>query len=97
MPQTYVLDAYCAEFEKNNPSDGNGFTLSGVDPVLANILREAGGLSAEAKQAAVWIYTDKVSFAHLNQKFTVSKSDWDAATAIVQKCRAKVNGAKSPQ
>jgi len=42
--------------------------------------------STTIKQAAVWIYTDKPSFSHVNEKFTVSQSDWDAATAIVKKC-----------
>ena len=83
-PRTYVFDAYCTDFEKDNPSTGTQFSLGKVDPVLACILGEAS--STVVKQAAVWIYTDKASYRHVNQKFTVSQSDWDAATAIVKKC-----------
>jgi hypothetical protein len=85
-PTTYVFDAYCTDFEKDNPSTGTQFKLGEVDPVLACILGEAS--STIVKQAAVWIYTDKPSFSHVNQKFDVSQSDWDAATAIVRKCSA---------
>lgn len=83
-PTTYVFDAYCTDLEKDNPSTGTKFKLGEVDPVLACILSEAS--STEVKQAAVWIYTDKASYSHVNRKFTVSQSDWDAAKAIVRKC-----------
>lgn len=88
-PQTYILDAYCAELDKNNPSTGNSFSLGTVDPQLACILSEAKNLSAEAKQAAVWIYTDKAEFNHVNNKFNVSKSDWHVAESVARKCQAK--------
>jgi hypothetical protein len=93
-PRTYVLNAYCTDFEKDNPSAGTPFRLGKVDPVLACILGEAG--STVVKQAAVWIYTDKPSFSHVNDKFTVSQSDWDAATAIVKKCSALKTGSSKP-
>src|ERR1039457_5439446 len=83
-PRTYILDAYCTDFEKDNPSAGTQFSLGKVDPVLACILGAAS--TTVVKQAAVWIYTDKASYRHVNEKFTVSQSDWDAATAIVRKC-----------
>ena len=83
-PQTYVLDAYCTDLEKDNPSSETKFTLGKVDPVLACILNESS--STIVKQAAVWIYTDKASLRHVNQKFTVSQSDWDAAKVIVSRC-----------
>jgi len=86
-PRTYVFDAYCTDFEKNNPSASTKFKLGKVDPILACILNEAG--STIVKQAAVWIYTDKASYSHVNQKFTVSQADWAAAAAIVKKCSAK--------
>jgi hypothetical protein len=34
-PTTYVLEAYCSEFEKDNPSSATTFHLGPVDPVLA--------------------------------------------------------------
>jgi hypothetical protein len=87
-PKTYVLEAYCSDFEKDNPSSVTTFTLKPADPILACIL-SASNLSTPAKQAAVWIHTDKASFSHVNTKFDVTQSDWDAAVAIVNKCSSK--------
>ena len=88
-PQTYILDAYCAELEKNNPSAGSGFSMDTVDPQIACILSEAVNLSPVTKQAAIWIYTDKASFSHVNNKFSVSKTDWHVAESVVKRCLAK--------
>lgn len=89
-PQTYVLEAYCAEFAKDNPSDNNGFSISStIDPKLACILTKAAHLSVPTKQAAVWIYTDQATFDHVNEKLEISKSDWNAATTVVKKCLKK--------
>jgi hypothetical protein len=86
-PRTYIFDAYCTDFEKDNPSSGTKFTLGKVDPVLACVFSKAS--STIVKQAAVWIYTDKASFSHVNDKFTVSQSDWNTAVSIVNSCSAK--------
>ena len=83
-PTTYVFEAYCTDFEKDNPSAGTAFSLGKVDPVLACILQQSS--STVVKQAAVWIHTDNASFSHVNEKFAVSRADWDAATAIVLEC-----------
>lgn len=93
-PPTYILDAYCTDFEKDNPSAGTQFSLGKVNPELACILGAAS--STIVKQVAVWIYTDKVSYSHVNEKFTVSQSDWDAATAIVRKCAELKTGGSEP-
>jgi hypothetical protein len=87
--KTYVLEAYCSDFEKDNPSLATTFTLKPADPLLACILTSASNLSTPAKQAAVWIYTDKASFSLVNTKFEVSRSDWDAAAAVVKKCSSE--------
>jgi len=91
-PSTYVLDAYCAEFEKDNPGSSTHFSVGSVDPVLACILEGASSLSVQARQAAVWIYTDKASYSHVNQKFSVSRSDWDEAAAVVRNCLSRPKG-----
>ncbi|MDB6004854.1 MAG: hypothetical protein JWR15_1841 [Prosthecobacter sp.] len=91
---TYVLDAYCAEFEKDNPGAATHFSVGSVDPVLACILKGTSGLSVQAKQAAVWIYTDHATFGHVNQKFSVTRSDWDAAAAVVKSCSSTPKGSE---
>lgn len=87
-PAKYILEAYCTEFEKNNPSPDTLFTLDTVDPVLACILGSSSTLSTEARQAAVWIQTDKVTYGHLNEKLSVSASDWSAAQGVVRRCQS---------
>jgi len=85
-PTKYILEVYCAEFEKENPSSKTVFILESPDPAVACIMREGATLSTQAKQAAVWIYTDNVSFKHMNEKFSVDSSDWAAAKVAVGKC-----------
>lgn len=91
-PVSYVLTAYCANFAKDNPSEGNRFTLSrNKNDLLACVLSEAEkrNLSVQATQAAVWIVTDNVSFDEMSHKFPVSASDWKKAKAVVSHCRKK--------
>ena len=96
---TYLLEGYCMEFDKDNPSSDTVFSVTPPDPVLACILSAAAGLSTEAKQAAVWIYTDHATFAHVNEKFDVSQADCAAAEAAVKKCQviAKPETVAGPQ
>ena len=87
-PRTYVLEAYCAEFSKGNPTSSTLLWAEGVDPMLGNILRETSVLSLQAKQAAVWMHTDWATFQQVNRKFRVSGADWIAAEAAVKRCMA---------
>jgi hypothetical protein len=85
---TYILESYCMDFDRNNPSAATGFSITSPDPVLTSILKEAGSLSTQAKQAAVWIYTDHATYKHVNAKFPLSEADWAAAEAVVNKDRS---------
>lgn len=89
----YILETYCANFEKENPSDSTSFSFQGVDRMLGCILREAqnDSLSVEAKQAAVWIETDHITYDHMSQKFPVSSSDWNAAVRVYRRCSSSNN------
>lgn len=89
MPSAkYVLSAYCAEFHKDNPSPSSVFTVQPPDSMAACILSNAvqQGLSVPATQAAVWIYTDHVDYGTMSQKFPVSGSDWQIASAVANAC-----------
>jgi hypothetical protein len=95
-PTRYLLEAYCTDFEKDNPSTETSFTLGKVDLVLACILGEES--STIVKQAAVWIYTQnqKVTYSVIKQKFPVSQSDWDAAAVVVKKCSSTADKPTPP-
>jgi hypothetical protein len=82
--EVYILEAYCTEFEKDNPSDSTKFSFGSVDRNLACILDKSD--SIQVKQAAVWIYTDGITYAHLRQKFPISSSEWQEAKSIIARC-----------
>jgi hypothetical protein len=86
---TYILTAYCAEFEKENPSEATTFSLRDPDPMLACVAREGESLSLAAMQAAVWKHTDKITYAHMSEKFDVTPSEWAAAQKVYSACRAR--------
>jgi hypothetical protein len=90
-PVTVLLLAFCAEFEKENPSPGATFTLEDPNPMLACIARQGRDLSIQAQQAAVWIQTDSISYEHMRQKFQVGPGDWTAAQGVVEHCRSIVH------
>ena len=90
-PVTVLLLAFCAEFEKENPSPGATFTLEDPNPMLACIARQGRDLSIQAQQAAVWIQTDSISYEHMRQKFQVGPGDWTAAQGVVEHCRSLVH------
>jgi len=85
---TYALNAFCAEFHKDNPSASTHFTLRSPDPTLACIARQSvtAGLSIEAIQAAIWIYTDRLAYDETNEKFRVSFDNWTLARQTVAGC-----------
>ena len=96
-PATYILSAFCAEFEKENPSPSDTFTLQEPDPVLACIGKKGRNLSVPAEQAAVWMYTDHMTFPRVNEKFPVSQADWTAAEGVFQQCQASSQGSSGVQ
>jgi hypothetical protein len=87
-PQTYMVAAYSAEFNKDNPSPESVLTVGDVDGRLACILQESrrNNLSAQATQAAVWMWTDRVSFENMNHKLPITGADWSAGVGIYRVC-----------
>lgn len=85
---TYILRAFCTEFHKNNPSGSTYFTLRLPDATLTCLARESvrARLSIEATQAAVWMYTDRLSFQEMNTEFSISAADWNSARNVASAC-----------
>ena len=85
---TYVLTAYCANFHKENPSTNTIFTLQSSNPTARCLVEQSlrRKVSIEATQAAIWMYTDRLTFMQVNDKFDVSRTDWDTASAVVAAC-----------
>ena len=94
---TYVLRAYCIQFEKENPSNSTRFSLGRPDPNLACIARRGTRLTVPAMQAAVWMQSDKITYAHMAQKFPISEEDWSAGQAVFQECQSPAQaGSQGP-
>ncbi len=88
-PVTYVLSAACAEFNKDNPSEGTTFSLvESGDAVLACIATRSKDVNTSAAQAAVWMHTDKASYTRVNSRFSVSRDEWAAGAALLRSCRS---------
>jgi len=86
-PVTYVLDAYCADFEKDNPSESTSFALTPPEPVLACLLKETQDLSVATRQAAVWMRVDRITFTHMNEKLSVTRTEWAEAEKAMTRCQ----------
>ncbi len=86
-PITYVLDAYCADFAKDNPSESTSFALSQPDQELACLLKETQNRSVATRQATVWIKMDRITFTQMNEKFPVSTAEWADAEKAMTRCQ----------
>jgi TPR repeat protein len=91
-PARYVIEAYCAEFHKDNPPpDKSDFRVAATpDPELACILNGARKekLSIAGTQAAVWIHTDHVTFSEMNTRMGIDKEEWSKAEIVASRCNS---------
>lgn len=87
-PRTYVLEGYCAEFAKADPAATTRLMLHRADPTLTCVLTQAKarGLNPWSIQAAVFIVTDRVTYAELNPQLPMSPEDWNLGSAIATFC-----------
>jgi hypothetical protein len=92
-PVRYILEAYCANFHRDNPRRGGTGLRADARPdvVLECILKEARRkrLSVVSTQAAVWMWTDRVEFREMNTRMPISATDWKLAEVVDQACEAK--------
>jgi hypothetical protein len=85
-PRTYLVEAYCLDFDKANPVANDVFTLSRVDE-RAEKLIEAGlrrGASIGTIQSALWIDREGVTDAQLKRRFPVSDEEIHAARELLR-------------
>lgn len=89
-PKAYVLSAFCINFEKDNPGSSDALSVGQRDPVLACILRRSTSLTVAARQAAVWIDTDHVTYDQMGQKFPVTPDEFSEGQAVFNRCQSAV-------
>ena len=92
-PARYLIAAYCADFHKENPpADAFDFNLgTTVDPGMICVLNDARTerLSIAGTQAAVWIYSEHVTFSEMNAKMPIELAEWSRAAAVASRCASK--------
>jgi hypothetical protein len=84
---TYLIAAYCIQFERENPSSKTRFTLQRPDQMLTCIAQRGSSLTIPALQAAVWMRTDNMTYAHMKDKFQVTAEEWAAGQNVFQECK----------
>jgi hypothetical protein len=89
--QEYVLVAYCADFDKKNPSSGNKMAIQGLDARAACVIEEGRkrSLSTQAKQAAMWITRERVPFDRMRVSFPLSQDYYNQAEAVARSCETE--------
>lgn len=96
----YVIEAYCAEFHKDNPpADKFDFGVGvPVEPGMVCVLDEARHqkLSVAGTQAAIWIRAEHVTFSEMNTRMSIGSTEWSRAEAVASHCRWRNLGLEVP-
>lgn len=80
----YIFEAYCVNFEKDNPEESDRLTPNGAaTEEIAKILA-ARSNNITAVQLAIWAITDNVSPHDVNEKFGATAADIDSARNLVE-------------
>jgi len=86
-PETYILSAYCANFDEDNPSEASRFTLDAPQGGVYRCIMDTGAdLSIDAVQAAVWMHSDGLSYGQMNERFEITRGDWNSGQTVFQTC-----------
>lgn len=89
-PKTFILEAYCLDFHKENPSSSTKFSVGTLtDPQILKILDALDNLSSDitsikAIQTAIWVVTEDISRKELVGRFPVGQEDIDNAKIILE-------------
>ncbi len=86
-----TLLAYCADFEKDNPSESDRFTIGTAPPVLELVMENIKTYSIAnpktdltvAAQAAIWLAQGR-SMSEIQTRFTVSPADERLARSFIR-------------
>jgi len=89
-PKTFILEAYCLDFHKENPSSSTKFSVGTLtDPQVLKILDALDDLSSDitsikAIQTAIWVVTEDISQRELVDRFPVGQEDINNAKIILE-------------
>jgi len=87
--ETYILEAYCLDFDKDNPSEQNRFSIGGINSEIKKIFNAADKLpeagSVAAIQMAIWAVTDDISRQEVEEKLDINEEDIRNAKILLEK------------
>jgi tetratricopeptide (TPR) repeat protein len=85
-PVTYIVAAYCLDFDKDNPSAGGTFALADPSPAMARLLARARKQDADTPtiQATVWM-AQGVPAGEIRQRFPVDQAQLSAARRLIRR------------
>jgi len=92
---TYLVEAYCLDFLKENPGPSDTFVLSGVDPIALRVIKAASGPGRPPSviQAALWL-DQGVSQEQIQERFPLAPTDWKAAQASIDSLNRIATGVR---
>jgi len=81
----YLIEAYCLNFDKDNPSSETSFELGEVEIEIQNILYQGKvwGMPPSVIQAAVWIFHENIEDYKLKEKFEINDAEIKKAKELV--------------
>jgi hypothetical protein len=82
---TYVIEAYCLDFDRDNPSSSSKFAVAEPDArsrLLVGAARKAK-LGPDAIQAAIWL-DNSVSESDIQERFPISSANLREARRLLQ-------------
>lgn len=82
---TYLLEAYCLDFELANPSERDAFAASSADARTAALFEAADEQrpSVRAMQVAIWMDRDGATPEAISEVFRFTAEDLEAATRLL--------------
>ena len=89
-PQEFLLEAYCLDFDRENPSGDTGFSVGELaSPQVQAVFEALGKVPAAQRaigaiQTAIWVVTDDVCERELQARFQVGAADLEAAQDILE-------------
>ncbi len=90
--KTYLFEAYCLDFHRDNPASSTSFSLGGsASETVQAILTCGHEADVGAIQAAIWAVTDNVSKTELQSRFPVTSSELESAREMLECAGVEVN------
>jgi len=87
--RSYIVEAYCLDFNKPNPGVGDSFTVYQVKDRTKSIIIEGekARYSTRVIQSAIWIDRAKATPPQLKSRFPVNDNDIETAKRLLDKIK----------